>query len=206
MLGEAGQVILDTVYLQEVTIWNSGEQKVEPEDVRRPITIKSEQPLRPALSRILDLKIVARAAPNVTKGRLQSVEGSNGLELELSWQHLNEGHAVKFQYIDFGVVGTVEGVPRRTDALLLVAERFIPWFPRWLSYTFMGVVCVPALDSIRFVFGSLIVKQKTFVRKALIATTGLLVLFSFPNSLVDGFSYLFFIFTISQPSYISFNH
>jgi len=148
VLDSKKRVIKDSIYLQEVTLWNNGNQPLEPEDIRESIIFGPENSLttkersfstvQHGNSRILEFKVVKQVSPEVSKLRVsQAGDNNSSPRLLVSWEHFDPGHAAKIQVIysasndegtPFDISGSIIGV-RLENGNLTPLQRFAPWVP-----------------------------------------------------------------------------
>jgi hypothetical protein len=122
VLDKDSKVVATDVYIATATFWNAGDVPIEPEDVRRAVTVR----LFP-IQQILDYSIVEQTHPDIANVRLREVENGRGddslAELELSWDHLDPGFGVRFQVMyaaqeagEITISGHIVGVKQFVDA------------------------------------------------------------------------------------------
>ena len=117
VIDKSGKLVDEDIYLITAVFWNSGELPIEPGEVRKPITFVIS-----GTQRILDTSIVKEVHPDISKFRL--VESSTKKNsIEILWDHLDPGDAVKFHVIytgtedvNFTFTGNVLGSETIKDA------------------------------------------------------------------------------------------
>jgi hypothetical protein len=95
-IDSSNQKIVTNTYLTSFTFRNAGSEPIEPNDVRRPITVDF-----PGIERILDYKITESTDQDVSGFRLLPVmNGSTFVKaLQLYWNHFDPKKTVSFQVI-----------------------------------------------------------------------------------------------------------
>lgn len=148
VLGANGEQIENDVYLQEIIIWNNGNQSIEPNVVRVPITLGiaplalQDSSVKNAKNQILEFKVARQTDPNISKVRARQESNKIGdPRIRLEWDHLDAGQGARVQIIystssetalNFDVRGQIAGISRLTNGNTSILERAIPWIPSWL--------------------------------------------------------------------------
>ena len=181
VLDSAGNLIKDDVYLQEIIIWNNGNQPIEPDEVRVPITLKlvaaslSDKPPAPGQPRILEFKVANETSPSISMVKVRKKNAASNSEIVVSWKHFDKGQAANIQVIyatphsvppTVLVNGQIVGISRLTDADTPTIARVAPWIPRWTFFPALLLIStsmafllqwVNAKDTtLRFLFGFLL--------------------------------------------------
>jgi hypothetical protein len=94
VLDKESSLIEQDVYIVTLAFWNSGEQPIEPESIRKNIQLKISP-----IERLLDFSILKQVDPEISKIKLKAISPS---EIEISWAHLDPGYGARLQLIYIG--------------------------------------------------------------------------------------------------------
>lgn len=101
VLDKENKTIKENIYLATITFWNAGDLPIEPEHIRKPVTIKISP-----VDRVVDFTILEQSEPDISKIQLKMIENlekeKSTWELELSWLHLDPNHGARIQIMYVG--------------------------------------------------------------------------------------------------------
>jgi hypothetical protein len=114
VLGADGHPITNDIYLTTFIFWNSGDFKIEPSEVRTPITIS----FAPNIS-ILDTTIVKQSDPQSGAFQISKVKNGQQAALQIRWLHFDQRDGLRLQIIytspndpRYGVSAKIAGLDR----------------------------------------------------------------------------------------------
>ena len=92
VLTNEGERVRGSVYVAVVTIWNSGDLVIDPDVVRKPVTITASPCVQ-----LLDYSIIEETFPEILTGSLTGATGPSrdGKSVALGWKHFDPGFAIK---------------------------------------------------------------------------------------------------------------
>ena len=143
------RTIKNDVYLQEIIIWNNGNQPIEPDDVRAPITFElvpvslDDSSPAPGQPRILEFKVANETSPSISMIEVHKKNTANNSKIVVDWKHLDRGQAANIQIIyttphnvppEVSVSGQIVGISRLTNADAPAVARVAPWIPLWTIF------------------------------------------------------------------------
>jgi hypothetical protein len=97
VINKQGNIVEDSVYAIEVTLWNAGKRPIEQEDVRIPLSIHLQHAFK-----IIDAEVVQEIEPEVSVFRIvQNVKKPNSLDF--SFKHLDPNLGAKIKIVYTGV-------------------------------------------------------------------------------------------------------
>jgi hypothetical protein len=133
VLDAQNQPITDSVYISEIKIWNSGNQAIEPSEVRdalkvvivpakRIIDFKVTVPIRPDIAgfAVTEVNLSKEATPDVSEKDKQK-----GKALAITWQHFDPRFALKVQVTYVGEAGTESGFHAFLDGYIVGLGPFV---------------------------------------------------------------------------------
>jgi hypothetical protein len=110
--------INQNVYFRTFSIWNSGNQAIEPSDIRKVVTIKFN-----GINEILDCTVIKQVDPEISKFALVQDSPSS---FKLNWMHFDPKDGLKFQLIYIGnpeIKPEIEGNLLKTDFKLFILVK-----------------------------------------------------------------------------------
>lgn len=133
-----GEPIKNDIHLQEVVLWNSGNQVLDIADVRRPLEIAL---VGDPLVEILEYRVASQTQDGLPQFCLQRAHCCNN-KLRISWKYFDPDDGARFHIIylttnerplEVALGGTLLGVGSLTDGTKSRSENLIPWLPGWLT-------------------------------------------------------------------------
>lgn len=98
VLDDEGKLIENNIYVTEVTLWNAGDLPIEPDDVRKPLTIEINE-----CNRILDYKVLRETHPEISNVTVnedsQLTNSTKKRALFVKWDHLDPNFGIEIQII-----------------------------------------------------------------------------------------------------------
>lgn len=90
ILDKNSKEIKQDVFIATISLWNSGNLPIEPFDIRLPIELASNLPIK-----IIDYKIIKEIDPEITNFKL--IETKNNMNI--LWKHFDPKSGLKFQLL-----------------------------------------------------------------------------------------------------------
>lgn len=137
-----GEPIENDIYLQEIILWNSGNQPLNVADVRRPIEISLEGD---PFVEILDFRVASQTQNEIPQFRFQRTRCCHH-RLLVNWKYFDPNQGARFHIIyqtlneeplDIALSGTILGVEGFIDGSEERAGQLIPWLPPLLTLIFL---------------------------------------------------------------------
>lgn len=94
VIDNAGQHVGENVYATNVTVWNSGDLPVEPQNIRSPLTISVTAPVR-----VLDAKLARTTSNNISEFKVDNAQLGIG-SFQVTWKYFDprEGFRLRLIY------------------------------------------------------------------------------------------------------------
>jgi hypothetical protein len=153
VIDSAGQRVTENVYAISVTIWNSGDLPIEPQNVRSPLTVSLASP-----ARLIDAKLEYVTSENISEFKING-DPTKGGAAQISWRYFdpkeglrlrliyatNDISNVKIEGVIFGVNKFENITPPKKDTLSLKSPGLMQLI---ISAIFM-MIAAPVVFSTR---------------------------------------------------------
>jgi hypothetical protein len=93
VIDNAGQHVSENVYAANVTVWNSGDLPIDPQNIRSPLTISLVAPVR-----VLDAKLAYTTSDNISKFKIEEIQ-SDLSKVQIGWKYFDPGEGFRLRLI-----------------------------------------------------------------------------------------------------------
>jgi hypothetical protein len=145
VVDSAGQPVTQNVYATNVTVWNSGDLTIDPQNVRSPLTISLTKPVR-----LIDATIDHTTDENISGFKIANDPKATN-NVEIRWRYFDPKDAFRLRFIYSGneisnvaVTGNIYGVSGMQDRSppLPLPQPVTPWTVRVVAVVFVIMLAI----------------------------------------------------------------